>query len=183
MKKILIIGSCSFLFLILLVLSPFLMLSGGSGFSFNSDDSNKENSDQDFIQSSYGYINPLDTIRITNDWLEYSAIKEFDAHPAVDLACSLGEPIKAADNGVVFQAGYGWDLYGAMTLWFRSETDPTITMQYAHISKVYVSKGERIKKGQVIAACGMTGIATGTHLHLQVNKQNNIVNPHIYFDF
>lgn len=183
MKKILILGSSSFLLLILLILSPFLMLSGSNGFSSDLDDPKKDNGNQDFIQSAYGFINPLPTIRITNDWQEWSAIKDFDAHPAVDLACSMGDPIKAADDGIVFQAGYGWDSYGAMTIWFRSETDPTITMLYAHMSKVYVAKGDSIKKGQVIAACGMSGIATGTHLHLQVNKQNTIVNPHIYFDF
>lgn len=159
------------------------MLSGSNGFSSDFDDPKKDIGNQDFIQSAYGFINPLPTIRITNDWQEWSAIKEFDAHPAVDLACSMGDPIKAADDGIVFQAGYGWDSYGAMTIWFRSETDPTITMLYAHMSKVYVTKGDSIKKGQVIAACGMSGIATGTHLHLQVNKQNTIVNPHIYFDF
>lgn len=140
--------------------------------------SKKRKQQSGVIQSAYDFNNPLPTISITNDWQEWSAIKEFETHPAVDLSCSMGNLIKAADNGVMFQAGYG-----ALSIWFRSETDPTITMLYAHMSKVYVTKGDSIKKGQVIAACGMSGIATGTHLHLQVSKQNKIVNPHIYFDF
>lgn len=159
-----------------------MIFAGGSGNVASTDKPTLNDSDQDLVQSAYGYLNPLDTIRITNDWQEYSAIEDFESHPAVDLACALDDPIKAADDGVVLQAGYGWDKYGAMTIWFRSEKDPMITMLYAHMSKVFVSKGDRIKKGQVIAVCGMTGIATGTHLHLQVNKQGKIVNPHIYFD-
>lgn len=75
--------------------------------------SKKRKQQSGVIQSAYDFNNPLPTISITNDWQEWSAIKKFETHPAVDLSCSMGNLIKAADNGVVFQAGYG-----AMTIWF-----------------------------------------------------------------
>lgn len=152
--------------------------------SGSSNDDHKGNNNQgnkDYIQSLYGFMNPLPNIRITNDWGEFSAIVDFDNHPAVDLACAEGTSFVSPDNGVVFQSGYGWDRYGAMTIWMRSEKDPNITIMFAHLSATYVHKGDQITKGQVIGACGSTGIVTGPHLHLQVENKGTPVDPNIYF--
>lgn len=177
-KKIIIITSLTFFSVFSVIIAPFFMLS-----STGSAHEEKIKNDQNFSQSVYGFMNPVENVTITNDWAEYSAIKEYATHPAVDLACATGDPLVAADDGVVYQSGYGWDPYGAMTVWYRSQKDPNITILYAHVSKVNVRSGDQIKKGQVIALCGSTGLSTASHLHMQVNYEGKPVNPHKYFGF
>ena len=48
---------------------------------------------------------------------------------------------------------------------------------YMHLSDVKVNKGDKVEKGQVIGIMGRTGSATGIHLHFQVEKNGNHVNP------
>lgn len=175
-KKIIIIFLVVILLIILIPASIVIAAVGGVSASEDSI-----MGDRNYIQSTYGLMNPLEVITITNDWQQFSAIEEYEKHPAVDLACSTGEPLAAAGEGTVIQAGYGWDPYGAMTLQFRLEKNPMIVILYAHVSKVYVKAGDQVKKGQVVAACGSTGISTGSHLHLQVNKSGQPVDPNIYF--
>ena len=50
------------------------------------------------------------------------------------------------------------------------------------MSKILVSEGERVKRGQVIGAMGSTGRSTGTHLHYEVLVKNQPVNPLLYFN-
>ena len=51
---------------------------------------------------------------------------------------------------------------------------------YAHTSKMYVSEGEKVEAGKVIAAVGSTGNSTGPHLHLEVRINGSHVNPQNY---
>lgn len=168
-----------FVVVLLVILIPASIVLAAVGGVSASDSSGM--GDKNYIQSVYGLMNPLESIHITNDWQQFSAIGEYEKHPAVDIACSTGDPLAAAGEGTVIQSGYGWDPYGAMTVQFRLEKNPMIVILYAHVSKVHVKAGDRIEKGQVIAACGNTGISTGSHLHLQVNKSGKPVDPNIYF--
>ncbi|HDI78798.1 MAG TPA: M23 family metallopeptidase, partial [Desulfobacteraceae bacterium] len=54
------------------------------------------------------------------------------------------------------------------------------TTKYAHLSKVLVKKGERVKRGQKIALVGATGKTTGPHLHYEVHINGRPVNPMRY---
>lgn len=176
MIKKIVLSFFSFIMIILLIIMvPVMAITGGGA----SQDLTTEN--KDYLQSEYGFMNPLDKITITNDWGEFSAITNYDTHPAVDMACSVGDELVSATDATVIQAGFGWDPYGAMTLLFRPEKNPQMIIQYAHISKVLVKQGDIIKKGQVIAECGSTGISSGPHLHLQVDKAGKPVDPNLYF--
>ncbi|MBS4538499.1 peptidoglycan DD-metalloendopeptidase family protein [Clostridium sp. D2Q-11] len=97
-------------------------------------------------------------------------------HSGIDLAASTGTTIRAADNGVVTFAGYSGS-YGYM---IKVDHGNGYATKYAHSSKLYVSKGQKVAKGQSIAAVGNTGRSTGPHLHFEVLVNGRHRNPYNY---
>lgn len=100
--------------------------------------------------------------------------KEF--HTGVDIACPKGTPIMAADGGTVSSVVYGSGGYGYHIIINHANGEQTL---YAHCSALYVSVGEKVDKGQVIAAVGQTGRAYGYHLHFEVRRNGKHVYPGI----
>lgn len=96
-------------------------------------------------------------------------------HTGVDFANVIGTPIKAAADGLVLNAGGDSSGYGLFVRILHKHGFVTL---YAHCSRVLVSKGQQVKRGQVIARLGESGSATGPHLHYEVRllKENNL-NP------
>jgi murein DD-endopeptidase MepM/ murein hydrolase activator NlpD len=97
-------------------------------------------------------------------------------HSGVDICAQFGTRVEATADGIVFAAGpesgYGNEIlidhgYG-------------ITTKYGHLSKILVSVGQEVKRGQIIAAVGMTGRTTGPHLHYEVLVHDTPVNPTKY---
>ena len=91
-------------------------------------------------------------------------------HPGVDIAAPIGTPIKAALSGVVLATGNtdlvrGCYSYGKWVMILHSNGINTL---YAHLSTIDVSKGQAVSTGQTIGLSGMTGYATGPHLHFGV---------------
>lgn len=91
-------------------------------------------------------------------------------HPGVDIAAPIGTPIKAALSGVVLATGNtdlvrGCYSYGKWVMLLHSNGINTL---YAHLSTIDVSKGQTVGTGQTIGLSGMTGYATGPHLHFGV---------------
>lgn len=97
-------------------------------------------------------------------------------HRGIDIAASTGTPIYAADGGTVTHAGWQ-GTYGNMVEITHGNGFVT---RYAHASKIHVSKGTKVYKGQHIANVGNTGRSTGPHLHLEVLKNGAHVNPSKY---
>ena len=86
-------------------------------------------------------------------------------HDGVDFACKTGTPVYAARKGVVSSSNWGAD-YGKHIV--QRRTYPVGTknhLVYAHLSKIFVQPGEKIKKGQLIGLTGNTGKSTAPHLH------------------
>ena len=86
-------------------------------------------------------------------------------HDGVDFACRTGTPVYAARKGVVSSSNWGAD-YGKHIV--QRRTYPVGTknhLVYAHLSKIFVQPGEKIKKGQLIGLTGNTGKSTAPHLH------------------
>ena len=88
---------------------------------------------------------------------------EIKTHCGTDIAAPLGTPILAAADGVVVTAIWS-NSYG---YYVKIKHDDTYSTLYAHCSALYVSPGESVKQGQVIADCGSTGYSTGPHLHFE----------------
>ncbi|RKD32094.1 peptidoglycan DD-metalloendopeptidase family protein [Thermohalobacter berrensis] len=97
-------------------------------------------------------------------------------HEGIDLAARVGTPIKAADGGVVTYAGWRGN-YGYMV---EIDHGGGFKTRYAHCSKIYVKKGQKVYKGKTIAAVGNTGRSTGPHLHFEVRKHGVPQNPYKY---
>jgi len=93
-------------------------------------------------------------------------------HPGIDIANDVGTPEVAADGGKVVWAG--WGDYGIYVEIDHGNGFQTI---YAHMSKVLVSNGQMVAKGQRIGLMGATGWATGPHLHFEIRYQGVPQNP------
>ncbi len=99
-------------------------------------------------------------------------------HSGIDLAAPVGTPVYATADGVVTVAGY-YGKYGLMVEIIHGEDYST---RYAHLSKITVKVGDKIKKGELIGYVGATGNATGAHLHYEVRLNGIPVNPRPYLD-
>ena len=97
-------------------------------------------------------------------------------HDGIDLAASTGTPIKASDGGTVVHSGWYYG-YGYTVIIDHGGGVKTL---YGHNSANYVSVGEKVFQGQVIAAVGNTGNSTGPHCHFEIMMNGRNVNPSLY---
>lgn len=98
-------------------------------------------------------------------------LKEMRSHQGIDIAAPLGTPIMAAAAGVV--KNVGWDEGGFGNRVEISHQDGSTTF-YGHANRVFVTQGELVKQGQLIAEVGSTGLATGTHVHFEIRPDGKI---------
>lgn len=94
-------------------------------------------------------------------------------HAGMDMAVAAGTPIYAADSGEVIYAGW-YGGYGKVVI---IDHGGDLSTLYGHTSSYVVDAGQRVKKGQLIAYVGSTGMSTGPHLHFEVRKNGTPVNP------
>lgn len=97
-------------------------------------------------------------------------------HAGIDIAGRVGDPIYAAGAGKVIAAEKG----GAKGKYVIIQHPGGLQTWYMHLNSYNVSSGEEVTKGAVIGTLGSTGRSTGPHLHFQVLKQNQTVNPLAY---
>jgi murein DD-endopeptidase MepM/ murein hydrolase activator NlpD len=94
-------------------------------------------------------------------------------HAGVDFSASYGSTIRAADSGrVIFSGWYGG--YGQAVVIDHGNGLSTL---YAHASRLFVREGQTVEQGQPVATVGSTGLSTGPHLHFEVRRNGNPVNP------
>lgn len=104
-------------------------------------------------------------------------LKTWIYHTGVDIGCSSGKDILAAASGKVIMS----QVYGGYGNCVMIDHGGGIVTLYGHASALCVSKGETVTRGQVIAKVGSTGRSTGPHLHFEVRKNGEYVNPMSYF--
>ena len=97
----------------------------------------------------------------------------YNYHGGVDIANSAGTPIYAADGGTVTHSGW-YSTYGYLVIIDHGNGFETY---YGHNSKIIVSKGQHVYKGQQIAKMGKTGNASGNHCHFEVRYHGTRQNP------
>jgi murein DD-endopeptidase MepM/ murein hydrolase activator NlpD len=97
-------------------------------------------------------------------------------HEGIDIANNEGLPIKASGAGVVTFAGEQGG-YGHVVIISHGYD---LESRYAHLQRYSVKKGDKIKKGDIIAFLGNSGRSSGPHLHYEVRKYGIPVNPRVY---
>ena len=97
-------------------------------------------------------------------------------HEGIDLAIGKGTTIRAAEAGKVVHSGWLGD-YGKVVIIKHAGYYRTV---YAHASRIYVSRGDFVDRGQRIALVGSTGRSTGPHLHFEIRKGEKPMNPASY---
>lgn len=114
------------------------------------------------ITSNYGYrIHPI------------SGTKKL--HAGIDIGAPGGSNIIAADSGTVILSSFGYN--GGYGNYVIISHGNGITTRYAHCSNLFVSVGQTVTKGQLIAAVGSTGASTGNHCHFEVRINGDSKNP------
>ncbi|WP_082145022.1 peptidoglycan DD-metalloendopeptidase family protein [Oligella urethralis] len=102
--------------------------------------------------------------------------EERNPHAGLDIAVPQGTPVKASADGVVTITG---DYFFNGKTVFVDHGQGLISM-YCHLSEIDVVKGQRVRRGEVIAKVGSTGRSTGPHLHWTVSLNNQRVDPAIF---
>lgn len=117
------------------------------------------------ITSSYGYRKDPST-----------GVTKF--HGGTDIAAPTGTRILASADGVVEIASY---MAGGYGYYVKIRHNDTFESLYGHCSVLYVTAGQQVKQGQVIADVGQTGYATGPHVHFEIYVHGVRVNAMNYF--
>ena len=97
----------------------------------------------------------------------------FEMHPGLDIGAPTGATIGAAAAGHVLFAGW----YGGYGNAIILDHGGSLSTLYGHCSQIFVSVGQDVQRGQAIGAVGMTGRATGPHLHFEVRVNGVPVDP------
>jgi murein DD-endopeptidase MepM/ murein hydrolase activator NlpD len=144
-----------------------------------------------FIPYSEDYLKDLEIKNITRlriissedefiwpviDAIETSSVLGFRNgrfHPGLDLPALPGKPVVAAMEGLVVFSGYA-DGYGRIVV---LEHKNNYSTKYGHNYVCFVKKGDFVKKGQIIALVGSTGISTGNHLHFEIRCMDIPMDP------
>ena len=120
---------------------------------------------QGYITSGYG-------------WRRHPITGKREFHYGYDIANRPYTPIVATANGTVSSVRR----YGGYGLIIEIDHGYGFTTRYAHLAQAYVKQGQKVKRGEKIAAMGSSGFVTGTHLHYEVRVLGRTVNPMNYFD-
>jgi murein DD-endopeptidase MepM/ murein hydrolase activator NlpD len=112
----------------------------------------------------------------------YQGVSYPHFHTGIDIGVGLGTPVAAAADGVVVLAGtnvVGGRVVGYGTYVVIAHGGGLYTL-YGHLSRLDVSAGERVRAGQQIGLSGSTGNSTGPHLHFEVRRGVEPVDPMPY---
>ncbi|MGD9978056.1 MAG: M23 family metallopeptidase [Bacteroidales bacterium] len=100
-------------------------------------------------------------------------------HQGIDFAGPVGTPVYSTGDGVVVEAGYSFSGYGNQVIIDHGFGYKT---RYAHLNKINVKMGDKVKRAEKVGTLGSSGKSTGPHLHYEVLLRNGAVNPINYFN-
>ena len=121
-----------------------------------------------------GFIMPIKYTGVTSSYGTrfHPVLKRYITHAGVDLRARY-IPVWASRGGTVtfagVQSGYGKIVKIRHVNGYET--------RYAHLNKIYVKKGQKVKQGEVIAQSGMSGRVTGPHLHFEIRRNGKHMNP------
>jgi murein DD-endopeptidase MepM/ murein hydrolase activator NlpD len=104
---------------------------------------------------------------------------QLEVHSGLDFVASIGKDVYATGDGIVTLTGFSRTGYGNEVV---LDHGFGFGSRYAHLSKILVTVGQKVRRGQLIGKVGASGRSTGPHLHYEVLYENRPVNPAFYFD-
>jgi murein DD-endopeptidase MepM/ murein hydrolase activator NlpD len=121
---------------------------------------------------------PMDVERVTSGFTGaryHPILRRWRAHEGIDYAASTGTPVRAVAEGTVVRAGWAGG-YGRMVE--LRHPDGVVT-RYGHLSRIAdgVRPGATVSQGDVVGGVGMTGLATGPHLHFELRVNGRATDP------
>ena len=116
------------------------------------------------LDSSY-LASPMEFSRVTSGFAMrfHPILHQWKAHLGTDYGAAAGTPVRTVGDGVVAFAGTQ-NGFGNVVMVKHNNTDETV---YAHLSRIDVRAGQNVHQGETVGAVGMTGWATGPHLHFE----------------
>ena len=97
-------------------------------------------------------------------------------HQGLDIGANMGTTVTAAAAGTIISAGW----YGGYGNYILIDHGGHMSTGYGHLSRIFVSNGQQVQRGQAIGAVGSTGASTGPHLHFEVRISGKPVDPTAY---
>jgi murein DD-endopeptidase MepM/ murein hydrolase activator NlpD len=118
---------------------------------------------------------PVQPVVLTSPWGTRTHPVHGDVrfHAGVDLLAEPSQPVRAAEAGTVVFCGWN----GAHGKQVELQHDAHLATRYSHLQTVLVAPGAQVKAGDVIGLAGATGQATGPHLHFELVKDGDTVDP------
>jgi murein DD-endopeptidase MepM/ murein hydrolase activator NlpD len=124
----------------------------------------------------HAWATPLSALRVTSAFGSrrmHPILRRILPHTGVDYAARYGTPVHSTADGVVVSAG--WDGgYGNM---IEIQHPNGYSTRYAHLSRIVTRRGRLVQQGDLIGYSGMSGLATGPHLHYEVRRNGHPVDP------
>lgn len=128
--------------------------------------------EKDSKNSKPKFVWPIDNFLLTSPY----GWRRGRQHTGIDLGAKPGTEIMASAEGKVIYAKYSKEFAGYGNLVVVKHSNNYFTA-YAHTLKMFVSVGDHVSQGQKIASVGSTGHATGPHLHFEVLKKMDLIDP------
>ena len=100
---------------------------------------------------------------------------DYRFHAGIDLEAEDAQPVYAAETGLVVFAGWN----GAHGRQIEVQHDPHVTTRYSHLQSLLVPPGKVVKKGALLGLAGHTGQVTGTHLHFELRRDGDALDPEV----
>ncbi len=135
--------------------------------------------DAEYIKANYSIVKPLEGEITSRFGLRNPSVATVPKyHTGIDIARVTGTVITAAMEGTVELVSSQGDYGNHVKI-----TNGEVSTLYAHCSKIYVNQGDTITQGQQIAEVGATGNVTGPHLHFEIRRNNQYVDPDLILQF
>lgn len=128
---------------------------------------------ESFEEPPYG--NPLKVMQVSSNYgnrtLPGNKGKKF--HHGIDLKAPLGTPIYVVESGTVVDCGFN----KKRGFFIDIQHDETYTTRYFHLQEIAVKKGQKVLKDDVLGKVGSTGLSLAPHLHYEIIKSGESVDP------
>lgn len=117
---------------------------------------------------------PVWEARMSRGFMPKTTRKRRRPHKGIDLAAKRGLPVLSSTDGVVIYTGKDFRGFGKMIMIETVGENAGYATLYAHLDKIVVYDGQKVKQGEVIGALGNTGRSSGPHLHFEIRTADGV---------